>query len=634
MAERKVQGSNTGWLTAAVVAFGVAAIGLLVIVVVGGDLGDAWDDVLPFAFAVAALLAFAGWSRDRRSRSGRVGEAERELAERESELRRERERRMRTERARQAEREWSRELRNQVVRLYRTSGSLGDANTVPELVLETAIRLVEAEKGLLLARGERDSDGRLGLVASRGFREDPGHSEVAQRFANRVMEADEIIREDDEGDLKGREEADSEIDNLIAIPLYIANDFHGIVVCANRPGGFEEIDDDVLLALGDHAGAALENRRLHSELRDSYLATVRMLADTIEAKDPDVRVHSDEVAGYVAAVADELARERQRRDQLVFASLLHDIGKVGISERILLKPDSLTDEERSLIELHPRIGSRLIDRVPALRGMSAAVLYHHERYDGAGYPAGLKGEEIPVEARILCVADCFTAMTSDRPHRDHMEVEDACSELERCAGSQFDPRIARLFVDEVRKQPPRRRDWRPTEAILDDPEIAARRHAEEPLLGYGTTEATDNLTHLYSHRYLHEVAAAEAERAAIQGTPFAVVMLRLEDLERVNVNLGFAAGDDALRSAGQALQAAALRCDGIASRYSGRCFAMVIPGAGEAQGRALCNEIVAEVEAQGRRTRSSVAVWVLGRSGRDVIAEARRDLDPRPLASA
>jgi HD-GYP domain-containing protein (c-di-GMP phosphodiesterase class II) len=179
----------------------------------------------------------------------------------------------------------------------------------------------------------------------------------------------------------------------------------------------------------------LQNARLRGELRGSYLATVSVLADAMEAKDPFLRSHSDEVSTYVAAVADRLGLDYRRREELIFGSLLHDIGKIGISERILLKPVELTPEERRIIELHSRIGYQLAQQVPTLRPIAPAILYHHEHFDGSGYPSGLRGEEIPLEARIICVADAFCAMTSDRTYRERLSAEDACVELERNAGT-------------------------------------------------------------------------------------------------------------------------------------------------------------------------------------------------------
>jgi diguanylate cyclase (GGDEF)-like protein len=657
------------------VLFAATTLLLLVLAITGVDLTDALDDALTIGFAVAAVLAFAGWARDRRAQrlravaaERRAGEAARELREREqdvedleerakergerigelhpelqqthdelsqkeSALAEERRLRLRAERARQAEREWARELREQVIALHHRVSFLGDANDVRALVLEVAMRLTEARKGMLLAQSDADDDGKLDLVAGHGFEGDPTESVIAQRFAAQVIDRDKIIREDSTEKLAGDgARADEEIESLIAIPVYVAQDFHGIVICANRPGGFEDLDDDVLLALGNQAGAVLQNRRLHGDLRGSYLATVRVLADAIECKDPAVRLHSDEVAAYVAAVADELTMEGPRREQLIYASLLHDVGKIGISERILLKPGQLTDEERTIVELHPKIGCRLIEQVPALRGMATTVLYHHERWDGTGYPCGLKGEEIPLEARIVCVADCFSAMTSDRPYREGMSVEEACEELERNAGTQFDPRIVQLFVEEVRKRPPS--TGSPVTAVFDDPEIGSRRNGTEPRIGSGPIEVTDSQTLLYSHRFLHEVAESEATRAAIQGDPFAVVMIELEDLAEVNSSHGFAAGDAALREAAIVVQDVAARLDGTPARYSGRRLAALIPLSDEQGAERLAAEMVERIEAQGRRVRSSVAAWSSADAGVEVVARARLGLDRRPVSHA
>jgi len=338
----------------------------------------------------------------------------------------------------------------------------------------------------------------------------------------------------------------------------------------------------------------------------------------------------------VAAVADQLELGPRRREELVFASLLHDVGKIGISERILLKPGRLTPEERGVIELHPRIGYRIIEQVPALRSMTDAVLYHHERYDGEGYPSGLRGEEIPLEARVVCVADCFSAMTSERPYRSALTVDEACAELESCAGTQFDPRVVRLFVEQVRAHPPREEALSSLAAAMDEPEVAIRRKGDEPLLGSGPVAVTDNLTLLYSRRHLHETAAAEAERATVQGLPFGLVMVGLADLDAVNRRDGYAAGDEALRGAARALARAADRSGGTACRHGGSRLALVVSGTELPDAERLAGEISSELAAGGREAHTVAVAWLNGESGDDVVLRARAALaaagSPAPAA--
>ena len=402
-------------LYAAAVVFTTSTVLMLVLGIGGGDLFDALDDILPFGFAAAALLAIAGSAQERRASSSRAeatlqeqresderaGELDQLLADSESKrrklegrlraqqeaLRHEQHTRLRVERARQAEREWARELREQVLALHRRQQAPGDTDDIRELVLRVAIELVGAEKGLLLSRADQDHDGRLDLVTSRGFDHDPAESDVAQRFAERVLERDEIVRKDEPG--AGTSPADGEIHCLVAVPVYINDGFEGVVVCANRSGGFEELDDDVLLALGDHAGAVFENTRLHVELRSTYLAVIGMLSDSIATKDPFSAAYSRQISGYVEGVGKRFGLEAREREQLMFAALLRDIGKLGISERVLLKPGPLTSEEWEVLRLHPQIGCRIVERVPGLNRLGPAIRHHQERWDGRGYPAQL-----------------------------------------------------------------------------------------------------------------------------------------------------------------------------------------------------------------------------------------------------
>ena len=554
---------------------------------------------------------------------------ERSVRERDEALEHERSLRGRVQKARGAEREWARELRDQLVQMHRERGALASTDDVPSLVLHTAVTLLQAEKGLLFSSEDADGDGALDLMRWEGFEHDPRESSVAHRFASDVIEQDTTIREDSRAELEGSNPADGEIENLVAIPIYIQDNFAGVVVCANRQGGFEEFDDQVLISLGDHAGAVLQNGRLHGELRSAYLATVRMLAEAIQAKDPFLRGHSDEVSTYVAAVAERLGLQPGRREELVFGSLLHDVGKIGISERILLKPGPLTPEERNLCELHPRIGYRLVQQVPALRPIAPAVLHHHERFDGDGYPAGLRGEQIPLEARVVAVADSFSAMTADRPYRGRMSLADACIELERCAGTQFDPEIVRVFVEEVRRRPLTDQESAVSSAF-DDPELEARRTGDEPVLGSGAFAITDNLTLLYSHRYVHEVAGAQAEQAGIQGHPFSVVLVELEGIGETNRMRGYAAGDEAIQSVARAVQRYAQQQGGTAARFSGRRLCLIAPGVDAEGSERLVAQMIEEM-GEGPEVRVAVATWSRGDSGEAVLERARRGLQGVPV---
>lgn len=527
--------------------------------------------------------------------------------------------------SREAELRWIAEMRAQIYQLHRERGLLGATDDVPALVLRTAMTLTDAGKGLILGRrghGAQDFE----LLASEGFDADPSESAIARRFAGEVIEKDTIVREDDRGDLDrdGRTAADDEIRNLVAVPMYVLDEFTGVVVCANRPGGFEQLHEDVLLALGGQAGASMHHARLQGELRSAYLTTVRVLADAMEAKDGSLRGHGEDVASYAAAVADRLGLAAAEREAVSLGSLLHDVGKIGVSERILAKPGPLSLEEYNVVKLHPRIGHRLVGQVPALDDIAASILHHHERFDGGGYPSGLRGEQIPRSARIVAVADAFSAMTADRPYRARMSVEDACEELERNAGTQFDPEVVRAFVQELRTRPPSGEGEPALAVALGDAEITVQRVGDEPLVGYGAFSLTDNLTMLYSHRYLHEMLRAETDRADVQGTTFSVVLAELTDLARVNAEEGYAAGDGAIASVARVLERVVGRHGGTAARSSGRRLAVVAP-VEEPHARRIAAEVRDELA-------GTVAVAIAcatrepGESGDEVLARARRSL--------
>ena len=177
------------------------------------------------------------------------------------------------------------------------------------------------------------------------------------------------------------------------------------------------------------------------------MALLSALSRAVEARDPYARGHSARVTEIAAAIARRLGWDEDQLALLHLGGPLHDVGKLGVSEEVLTKPGRLDERELAQIRRHPRFGARILLRVAALRAALPYVLYHHERWDGGGYPTGRAGEAIPVEARVLAVADAFDAMTSDRPYRPALGRDEALAEIARCSGTQFDPEIVRVFLE-------------------------------------------------------------------------------------------------------------------------------------------------------------------------------------------
>ena len=177
------------------------------------------------------------------------------------------------------------------------------------------------------------------------------------------------------------------------------------------------------------------------------MAILSVLTRAVEARDPYTQGHAARVTALAETVARGLGWSEERLAGLRVGGPLHDVGKLAVSDAVLCKEGRLEEHELAEIREHPKAGARLLLRVAALRVAIPYVLYHHERWDGGGYPSGRAGEQIPLEARVLAVADAFDAMTNDRPYRRALSHAAALAEVERCAGTQFDPRIAELFLE-------------------------------------------------------------------------------------------------------------------------------------------------------------------------------------------
>lgn len=191
----------------------------------------------------------------------------------------------------------------------------------------------------------------------------------------------------------------------------------------------------------------IELKDTYDKLEKAYLESVETLRFTVEAKDTYTRGHSDRVSEYSVLLGNKLGLSDEDINTLKIGGLFHDIGKIGVPDSILLKPNKLTDDEYSEIKNHPSIGAHILSNATIFQNVLPIVKHHHERYDGNGYPGKLKGEDIPFLARIAAVADSFDAMTSKRTYRDSLSLDIVKSEIERCKGTQFDPDLADAFLD-------------------------------------------------------------------------------------------------------------------------------------------------------------------------------------------
>jgi len=190
-----------------------------------------------------------------------------------------------------------------------------------------------------------------------------------------------------------------------------------------------------------------ELRSALSNIAQTYQNTLLALVAALDAREHETSDHSQRVVKYTVAIAERLSLQGTDLEELGRGALLHDVGKIGVPDAVLLKPGKLTTEEWAEMRKHPDIGWKMIESIPFLATPATIVLSHQERFDGGGYPRKLRGEEIHIGARIFAVADTLDAMTSDRPYRKATSFENAMAEVQRCAGSQFDPEVVRAFSD-------------------------------------------------------------------------------------------------------------------------------------------------------------------------------------------
>ena len=239
--------------------------------------------------------------------------------------------------------------------------------------------------------------------------------------------------------------------NMICVPLLTKGQILGVLQAINSNNqDFSPDDMRILETLAHQVAIAVENSRLYENLKSSFLETVSALASAIDAKDRYTGGHTKRVALYSELIAKYMGYTKEQLEEVRMAATLHDIGKIGVDDKVLKKEAPLDDEEWKHMKGHPEMGYRILGHIKGLKYVTDGMRYHHERPDGNGYPLGLKGEETPMIARIISVADTFDAMTSNRPYRKGLDYNVAYQEIVKYRGTQFDEKVVDAFIEAFR----------------------------------------------------------------------------------------------------------------------------------------------------------------------------------------
>ena len=235
--------------------------------------------------------------------------------------------------------------------------------------------------------------------------------------------------------------------SIIAVPIIIGDKVIGVIEVLNKADGtdFNRQDLKTMMGVATTTAMTIENARMNTNLLNSYKSTVRALVSLADAKETSGGGHSRRVTEYSLIGAREMSLPKEEKQNIEYAATLHDIGKLSIPDNILNKSDALTDKEWQIIRKHPVTGYNLLKDIPFLREASKLILYHHERYDGKGYPQGIIADTIPIGARLIAVADAFDNMTTDHVYRKALSRQQAFAELHKNARSQFCPVAVKAF---------------------------------------------------------------------------------------------------------------------------------------------------------------------------------------------
>ncbi len=320
---------------------------------------------------------------------------------------------------------------------------------VMEMICSKTASLMKADKVLLLVLDEKKSF--LTIHSELGFKD---NELPVKQFHNiqsfdhcivhkgTVITMDEVLVADEHQSLR---HVMPFLFDMFFAPLEIQGEAYGLLGVNGNPHKFSLVELEIFCSLGSQAAIAMENANLYHKLHETFLHTVEALAEAINSRDPYTGGHTKRVSQYVMELATALKLPENTIESLRLAAILHDIGKIGIDDAILRKSGALSENELQRMKSHSEIGARILGFVDEMQDVIPGVQYHHEWFDGSGYPSGLRGEEIPISARIIAIADAFDALTTDRPYRKALNHKDAVQIMADTAGKHFDPDLFSIF---------------------------------------------------------------------------------------------------------------------------------------------------------------------------------------------
>lgn len=346
---------------------------------------------------------------------------------------------------------------NNLLEIGRAIISTLDIEMVDEVILKQAERIFHHNYSALFVLDENSN--RLGLVAARGLSEDElenlkilGAWEEINQLAlksSKPLVVNDIIK------IPGLNKKGFPFRSFLSIRLEAEKKTVGLLNLGNKDTSFlfDLTQQRILEILANYAAIALANAKLFKETEDLFISLISSLVAAIDAKDPYTAGHSRRVTRIALSIAQEMGLPRDRIKNLRLAAILHDIGKIGISELILAKPSQLTPDEHKAIQQHPEIGVKIVKSIPHSERFIRGISDHHEFYNGHGYPRGLRDDEISLEGRIIAVADALDAITSDRAYRKGMGAAEAFEEIKNNAEEQFDPTVIDALLSAYKKNP-------------------------------------------------------------------------------------------------------------------------------------------------------------------------------------